>query len=178
MRRLFLFLLFSVFFIFTACDTNAVKNIKETKKHHKLTLTFKGPKTSETAATNPFLDYRLNVTFTHGDQSVMVPGFYAADGNAAETSANSGSKWQVRFRPNAVGEWKYKVSFRAGKYIAISDDPKAGEPLSPDGQQGTFIVVKADAEGPLSKGKLGYVGERYLRFESGEYFPSRRRQPG
>ncbi|MCK4958896.1 MAG: hypothetical protein KAT00_05840, partial [Planctomycetes bacterium] len=31
----------------------------ELKKWHKVTLTFDGPKTSETAEPNPFLDYRL-----------------------------------------------------------------------------------------------------------------------
>jgi len=35
----------------------------ELKKWHKVTLTFTGPQTSENAEPNPFLDYRLNVTF-------------------------------------------------------------------------------------------------------------------
>jgi len=34
----------------------------ELKKWHKVTLTFNGPETSETAKPNPFLYYRLNVT--------------------------------------------------------------------------------------------------------------------
>ena len=60
----------------------------EHKLWHCTTLTFDGPETSEEADSNPFRDYRLQVTFTHeasGDVA-EVPGFYAADGNAAESS--------------------------------------------------------------------------------------------
>ena len=40
---------------------------------------------------NPFLDYRLNVTFSHkkSAKEYLVPGFFAADGNAANTSATN-----------------------------------------------------------------------------------------
>ncbi|MHC4565215.1 MAG: DUF5060 domain-containing protein, partial [Planctomycetota bacterium] len=66
----------------------------ELKKWHKVTVTFDGPQTSETAEPNPFLDYRLNVTFTHqgSGKSKVVPGHFAADGDAANTSADSGNK--------------------------------------------------------------------------------------
>lgn len=71
----------------------------ELKQWHKVTLTFDGPVASETAEPNPFLDYRLNVTFTHegGAKSYLVPGYFAADGDAANTSADSGNKWRVHF---------------------------------------------------------------------------------
>ncbi len=65
------------------------------KKWHDLTLTFRGPQTSETAEPNPFLDYRLDVTFRHGDRQLIVPGYFAADGTAAESGAEAGD------RPNA-----------------------------------------------------------------------------
>jgi len=35
----------------------------EQKQWHKVTLSFAGPNTSETASVNPFRNYRLNVTF-------------------------------------------------------------------------------------------------------------------
>ena len=38
----------------------------ELKQWQKVTLTFDGPRTAENATPNPFRDYRLNVTFTHG----------------------------------------------------------------------------------------------------------------
>ncbi|MHC4866742.1 MAG: DUF5060 domain-containing protein, partial [Planctomycetota bacterium] len=52
---------------------------------HGVRITFDGPSSSETAKVNPFLHYRLNVTFTNGEKTYVAPGFYAADGNAAET---------------------------------------------------------------------------------------------
>ena len=49
---------------------------------HPVTLDFAGPMTSETANDpNPFLDFRLNVTFTAPDGTMTtVPGFFAGDG--------------------------------------------------------------------------------------------------
>ena len=67
----------------------------ELKKWHKVTVDFSGPKTSETANPNPFTDYRLDVTFRNGKKRYVVPGYYAADGNAAETGATSGSRETV-----------------------------------------------------------------------------------
>ena len=75
---------------------------------HTVTLAFDGPQTSELAEPNPFRDYRLDVTFTGPGGEFVVPGFYAADGRSAETSADSGSTWLVRFAPNAEGEWLYR----------------------------------------------------------------------
>ncbi len=62
----------------------------ELKMWHKITLTFDGPNTNETADPNPFMNYRLNVTFTNGSKSYTVPGYFAADGDAAITSASRG----------------------------------------------------------------------------------------
>ena len=59
----------------------------ELKKWHKVTLNFAGGELSENDADNPFLNYRLNVTFKNGNKTYVVPGFYAADGNAAETNS-------------------------------------------------------------------------------------------
>ncbi len=72
----------------------------ELKKWHRITLTFEGPDSGEKATPNPFFDYRFSVTFTNAEKSCTVEGFYAADGNAAETSANAGNKWRVYFMPD------------------------------------------------------------------------------
>ena len=114
----------------------------ELRKWHKITLTFDGPETSETSAPNPFLDYRLNVEFRQGDRSFQVPGYYAADGNAAQTGAAQGNKWRVHFAPDAAGTWEYTVSFRGGNRVAVSDDPQAGTPIRElDGYRGSFEVA-------------------------------------
>lgn len=148
----------------------------ELKQWHQVTLTFDGPETAETAEPNPFTFYRLDVTFTHPDsgQTVVVPGYYAADGQAGETSADSGRRWRVHFAPMKTGKWSYKVSFRKGEMIHAEDDPAAGESAGyMDGQRGTVEIGPTDKGGRDFRGKglLEYVGKHHLRFAgTGEYF--------
>lgn len=160
---------------FCSCTKQIEAKIEgELKKWHRVTLSFEGPQTDELALENPFLNYRLDVVFTNGSQTYAVPGFYAADGNAAETSATSGNIWQVRFTPDATGEWKYTVSFKKGKDIAVADIYKiAASAGFMDGQSGTFTITDSDKSGKdnRAKGRLKYVGESYLKFEeTGKYF--------
>ncbi len=144
----------------------------ELKKWHKVTLDFVGPTSSETATPNPFTDYRLDVMFKNGAQSFVVPGYFAADGNAANTSADSGNVWRVHFAPNATGEWTYRVSFRTGKNVAVGGTTGASAGFM-DGATGAFQVGPTDKKGRDLRGKglLQYVGKHHLRFaETGEYF--------
>ncbi len=136
------------------------------KKWEKLSLTFDGPATSETAEDNPFLNYRLIVHFKHAQKTTKISGFYDADGNAAETSATGGTKWRVYFRPDLEGEWTYEVSFRKGRNIAISDDLTIGEGVAFDGKKGTILVTP----NPENEGRLEYVGERYLQYADSKRF--------
>ncbi|UXP31883.1 DUF5060 domain-containing protein [Reichenbachiella agarivorans] len=128
----------------------------ELKQWHTITLTFEGPTTSEYDTLNPFLNYRLQTTFTQGEQQITVPGYFAADGKASETSARAGNKWQVKFVPNLPGEWLYEVSFRQGKNIAISDKLETGKGIAFDGESGKFEVIASDKSGRdfRSKGRL------------------------
>ena len=129
-------------------------------------MTFEGEDLSESDEINPFLNYRLNVIFKNKTKTFVVPGFYAADGNAAETSAKSGNKWKVRFVPDMIGEWSYYVSFRKGESIAINDDINAGKPVSFDGIKGKIIIGEPTKIGSSfrTKGRLKYEGERYLKY--------------
>lgn len=138
------------------------------KVWHPVTITFTSKEASETEAT--FRDHRLDVTFSKDGKSFRVPGYFAADGNAAETSATNGNKWRVKFNPNEPGEWIYSVSFREGKEIAVpaESSPTAGKSAgAPDAETGSFIVKPADANAPgfYGKGRLAYVGEHYLQFQ-------------
>lgn len=145
----------------------------ELKKWHKVTVSFVGPEMSEQAVPNPFLDYRLNVTFSQGGNRYIVPGYYAADGNASETSATRGPIWRVHFAPDSEGVWAYETSFRRGPGIALSMDPAAGDPAVFDGASGSFVVGPSDKAGRDHRGKgmLRYVGKHYLQFsETGEFF--------
>ena len=140
---------------------------------HGVRITFDGPSSSETAKVNPFLHYRLNVTFTNGEKTYVAPGFYAADGNAAETSVKAGNKWRVYFTPDCDGEWRFNASFRMGVNIAINPEPEAGAPTAFDGASGSFRVSKTDKKTPdfRAKGLLQYVGEHYLKHAgNGEYY--------
>jgi len=146
---------------------------KTTVKWQKVKLDFVGPELNETGVDNPFTDYRLLVNFSKGDRLVKVPGYFAADGRAGDTGASSGKVWRVWFLPEEVGTWRYTVSFRQGKDIAISDDPIAGSPLAFDGREG-IVEVRAltdDLPDYISKGKLQYAGNRYLEYaETKELF--------
>ena len=155
---------------------SAAKVSGELKEWHKVTLTFDGPRTSETADPNPFLDYRLNVTFTHegtGGTRVVL-GYYAADGDAANSGASSGNKWRIHFAPDAVGTWNYSVSFRQGSNVAVADGLNAGKSAGyMDGETGTIQIRPTDKTGRDFRGKglLQYVGRHHLRFAgTGEYF--------
>lgn len=145
----------------------------ELKAWHTLTISFKGPDVSEQSYPNPFLNYRLMVEFASETDTLIVPGFFAADGNASESSATGGNVWQVRFKPHRSGNWTFKASFREGHNLAINDDPGAGIPVAFNGLSGSFNIQPTDKEGRdfRARGRLEYVGERYLRFsESGNYF--------
>ncbi|MFO7903520.1 MAG: DUF5060 domain-containing protein [Pirellulaceae bacterium] len=144
------------------------------RQWHRVVIDFEGPPLSESADPNPFVDYRLNVTFTGpGGRTYVVPGYYAADGNAAETSAEAGRVWRVCFTPDAIGRWKFRASFRTGEGIAANLDRSAGEPVAFDGTLGSFKVTESDKQAPdlRARGRLDYVGEHYLKFAgTGEYF--------
>jgi hypothetical protein len=148
----------------------------ELKQWHKVTLTVDGPSARETDNDpNPFTDYRMTVTFRHGSGSpeYKVPGYFAVDGNAANSSAGEGNKWRAHLSPDKAGRWAYEVSFVRGKQAAVDDGAKTERVEGVAGQRGTFQVEKSDKSGRdlRGRGRLQYVGERYLKFaQSGEYF--------
>jgi hypothetical protein len=148
----------------------------ELRQWHKVTLTFNGPQASEAdSSPNPFTDYRMTVVFTHesGAPRYEVPGYFAADGDAANTSATSGNKWRVHVSPDKVGRWNWRASFVAGPNVALM--PAAtGQATAPvDGATGSFDVTASNKTAPdfRARGRLQYVGKHYLRFAgTGEYF--------
>lgn len=145
----------------------------ELRQWHDVVLTFTGPATSESAEPNPFLNCRLNVTFQKGQKKLVIPGYFAADGNAAETSATAGDKWRVHFVPDETGEWAYSVSFRTGTGVAVNPDPAAGRPMAPDGVSGRLTIAASDKRGRdhRAQGTLRYVGQHYAQFAgSKRYF--------
>lgn len=146
------------------------------QKWHKVTVKVEGPFAKETdTSPNPFIDYRMTVKFAHavsGD-SFEVPGYFAADGDAGESSAEEGNVWLAHLSPNQTGKWSYRVSFVQGEQSAIDPSAKSEAVEGVDGLTGTFEVAASDKSLPdfRAVGRLQYVGERYLRFaDSGKSF--------
>ncbi|SFZ95320.1 protein of unknown function, partial [Flaviramulus basaltis] len=140
-------------------------------QYHKTTLTFDALSLSEVPAT--YLNYRMNVTFTAPSSATYtVPAYFAADGNASETSATSGNKWRCHFNPDETGIWSYSVSFRTGTNIAVSLNPTDGTPTSIDGDTGTFDIEATNKTGVdfRAKGKLQYIGKSTAQFDNGDYY--------
>ena len=154
--------------------TGAITITGELRQWHKVTLVLDGPFAAESDnAPNPFTDLAFNVAFTHesGTPRYVVPGYFAADGDAANSSATSGTKWVAHLSPDKTGVWNYAVSFRKGKHAALDGGGAAVQPF--DGVKGRFTIAPTEKTGRdfRSKGRLQYVGKHHLQFAgSKEYF--------
>jgi hypothetical protein len=167
-----LIVIFLSAFLFS-CGTQQKEVVQlsgEPMQWHKITLILNGPETSEWAKENPFLDYKLEATFTNGTKSYTVPGFFAADGSAAETSADAGKIWKIHFRPDETGTWNYKISFRYGKDIVVKEGDNLGEPVDGDGIEGSFEVGQSDKTGDdfRAKGRIVNGGKGYFKFQGSD----------
>ena len=102
----------------TVSPVHAVQTVERWERF-ELALTHKGN------YENPFAEVRLRCKFRHGDEMVMVHGFY--DGNRT---------WKVRFMPMHEGKWTYRTE---------SNDPGL------DGHSGEFICTPpgTDNHGPV-----------------------------
>ncbi len=147
----------------------------ELKQWHKVTLTLHGPYAHERDnSPNPFTDVRFSVTFTHesGSPKYTVPGYFAADGDAANTGAKAGTAWRAHLSPDKTGRWDYQVALHRGSQAAVDGD---GQAVADEKYRasGAFHVGPGDKAAPdfRAQGRLEYVGGHYLRFAgSGEYF--------
>lgn len=111
---------------------------------HRFGLQFDGPSVDEGDATNPFTDYRMDVTFTApSGATYTVPGHFAADGDAANTGASSGDQWRVWFNPNETGYWEYNVTFVTGTNVYLG----GGTGTSFNGESGRFRILDTDKTG-------------------------------
>jgi len=139
-------------------------------KWHPIELDFTGPTASESdLQINPFLDYRLTVTFTGPNgESTQVPGFFAGDGRGNGT----GNVWRVRFSADQVGHWSYRAVLKTGTEVAVSTETSAGTLIHISDDSGRFDIdhVPSNASTFLRHGRLEYVGEHYLKFRDGPYW--------
>ncbi|MEO1029813.1 MAG: DUF5060 domain-containing protein [Bacteroidota bacterium] len=140
----------------------------ELQRWHKVTLSFEGPNSSETAITNPFTDYRLNVTFTHSatNTTFVVPGYYSGCDNPADTGCDSGNVWKVHFAPDRLGTWSWNAAFTTGTDVAMDGGGTSAGFM--DGTTGNFEIAESlksgrDHRSP-NHGRTAYVNEHYLRY--------------
>ena len=157
-----LFLLSAFSFGFGKDGDGSVTISGELKAWHAVTLTLSGPFAKERDTDpNPFTDYRFSVQFTHesGLPSYTVPGYFAADGNAAESGAEEGNCWRAHLSPDAPGKWEWRAEIRKreGKGFAT---------LTEFSKSGSFTIAESDKSIPdfRARGRLTYIGERYLQF--------------
>ena len=139
----------------------------ELRQWHKVTLEFQGPAGREDEDT--FLDHRLDVTFKHAGtgKTITVPGYFAADGDAADSGASKGNVWQANFNPPETGGWTWEASFRKGDGVAVAANLKAGASGGAmDGERGSFQVGQTNKSGDdlRAKGVLEHDGDQYLSF--------------
>ena len=180
MMRGFLFTVLAFVLVACGAKTEDVKVTGNAKVWHVQTLSL----THRTLDKNyefledkyTFLNNRLDVTFSHSDGTKYeVPGYFAADGNAAETSADKGQVWEVKFVPDRAGEWTYEISFITDPGSALEKPTQAKTISSLHGNTGQFAIADAvideTATDFAKQGMLQDVGARYLQFSgTKEYF--------
>lgn len=175
-RRTFLELVAASVLLCLPRGAQEVAIVGELREWHRIALNFRGPLSSETAESNPFLDWRLVVQFEHAwtGETIDAHGFFAADGAAADTGASAGDIWRCYFVPPRQGPWTWIATFRQGPNIAISPAPSAGLPdLSIHGQSGELTILPSDKSAPdlRALGRRSYVDRHHLvHAESGARF--------
>ena len=65
------------------------------KAYQPITIECEGPNVGEDDSSNPFMNYRMTVTISGDGETWKIPGYFAADGNAAQSSAINGSVWRA-----------------------------------------------------------------------------------
>jgi len=135
-----------------------------------LQLDVVGPVARESdTSPNPFLDIRLDVTFTSpAGENFVVPGFFAGNG----LGIGVGTIWRTRFTPIEPGNWQYSARLLSGTNVSVADQVDEFDVITPAQSTGEFLIAPADktAAGFLGTGRLAYAGEHYLKFSDGTYW--------
>lgn len=173
MRR-FLFMVLVICLMGCGNSTSDLQFVDSAKVWSPVTVTYSGPELSETRET--FLDYSLDVAFVHEDgHEIRSLGYFAASGNAADDSSDTGKIWKVKFVPDAPGQWRYEYRFRHAPKIALNPQALHHTYGMVDDGSGEFVVedIKLDRDGTdfRKKGMLQDVKKRYLQFSgTKDYF--------
>ncbi len=149
--------------------------------HHPMALDFTTPYMSES---NPatFTDHRLMVTFTaENSDPITVRGYFAGDGEAADSSATGGTVWRAMFTPPSEGRWTWHARFARGEDIAIDLDPTSGTAIPLARVTGSILVdynpLAGNAWTNRNFGPLEIVDGRYRLPNGREWFKSGSNSP-
>lgn len=130
------------------------------KLWEEITLDFTGSHNGMSQSSsnpNPYLDYRLTVTFTTSGKTYTVPGYFVGDG-----AGNTGNKWRVHFSADRAGTWTYSADLKTGANVAVNGGGTAVQ-ISP--ATGSFSIAGESTLGGFytNCGRLEYVGKHYLQ---------------
>ncbi len=163
-------LLLATVLVFSVKLAGAVTISGSQVAYQPLQLDVSGPFANESdIAPNPFLDIRLDITFTSPEgQTVVVPGFFAGNGSGGE----NGTVWRARFTPDIAGDWQYTVAMHRGPNVAVAQQVTGFEAIGESGKTGMVTIANPDPEAPgfLKTGPLSYDGTHYLKFANGSYW--------
>jgi len=173
------FFLFMILFMSFLGHSQTVNVSGTLQKWHKISVSLTLPGNNLTEAEATFRNTRMDVIFTSPSGiDIRVPGYFAADGNAANTNANAGKVFRAFLRPNQTGNWGYRVLYYTGNNVAIANVNNLPSPVynltgSIDGiTPSNKIAPDLRAKGRLAYKTTGTDSERrYLQFsETGEYY--------
>ena len=158
---------------------NAQKITGELRKWHKITLNVDLPSSNLNENANTFKNHRMDVLFTDPNgKKIRVPGYFAANGNSANSSSKSGKTFKAILRPYMTGTWKYEVLYYTGTDVALKNVNQLPAPTKRlTGNVGNIQNNNKSVPDLRAKGRLTYKtsgnsnSRRYLQFaETGEYF--------
>ena len=142
-----------------------------------MTFTVIGPQADEADTDpNPFTDYQFTAAFTNlnSKTTTVVPGYFAADGDAANSGATKGNKWRCHFMPQEEGSYAYSLQIAKAPGIALryaKDDERLNIVFTSGGMFGVGKAKDYPKRDFRNDGMLQYVGTRYLQFSrSKRYF--------
>ena len=126
--------------VLAACSTTT----DQTEKWDVHEIVLDGPSEG-----NPYMDIHLSATYTIGDHTIEMPGFY--DGNGI---------FRIRISPDSVGKWTYvthsnsdELNGKSGKFSCIEPCPNNHGPLH---IVNTFYLEYSDGTPFYSIGTTAY----------------------
>ncbi len=122
--------------LLAGCNTQ--KNVVNVEQWDVFEVVFTGPSDG-----NPYMEVDLSATFSKGETSLKVPGFYDGD-----------DVYRIRFSPGETGDWSYVTESSAEEL---------------NGQVGSFRCIPPDVD---NHGPLRIVNTFYLQYADGTPFYS------